>query len=162
MKYLWTPWRMKFIMNAKKQQGCIFCTLLEQKDGPENLILHRTKDCFVIINMYPYNTAHLMVIPIVHGANLAELDPNVMNSLGALLQKTISIVQKVYQPTGFNVGMNLGEAAGAGVPDHLHYHIVPRWVGDTNFMPVVGQTKVIPETPEQTFHKLKDHFHTIS
>ena len=158
MKYLWAPWRMKFIKEAKQTQGCVLCDLQKQEDSVENLILHRTPEAYVILNKYPYNTGHLMVVPTLHEHEFTKFDPKTLIVMTELLQKCVGILQKVYTPEGFNIGMNLGEVAGAGIPKHLHYHIVPRWGGDTNFMPVIGKTKVLPETVHESFHKLQPHF----
>lgn len=158
MTRIWAPWRMKAIMESKQKRGCIFCRLLEMQDGPENLILHRNSETFTIVNKYPYNTGHLMVIPIAHGADITKTTASTMAAIGSEVQKAVGILQTVYGPAGYNIGTNLGEAAGAGVPDHLHYHIVPRWVGDNNFMPAIGELKVLPETPEETYQRLKASF----
>ena len=157
---MWAPWRMKFIVDSKtnKDTGCILCGLLTQKDSEENLILSRNADSFIVINKFPYNTAHLMVVPNVHESDFTKLSASVLASMSAHMQKIISVLNQVYQPVGFNMGMNLGKAAGAGIPDHVHYHIVPRWIGDNNFMPIIGETKVLPETPEQSYKRLKPHF----
>lgn len=143
---------------VKKDSVCILCALLEQKDSEENLILSRSSDSYIVVNKYPYNTAHLMVVPNVHEHDFVKLSSQVMTSIHQQLQQVVRVLSKVYQPSGFNIGINLGEVAGAGIPKHVHYHIVPRWVGDNNFMPIVGDTKVLPETPEQTYQRLKDHF----
>ncbi len=143
---------------TNKDTGCILCGLLTQKDSEENLILSRNADSFIVINKFPYNTAHLMVVPNVHESDFTKLSASVLASMSAHMQKIISVLNQVYQPVGFNMGMNLGKAAGAGIPDHVHYHIVPRWIGDNNFMPIIGETKVLPETPEQSYKRLKPHF----
>ncbi len=160
MNRIFAPWRMKFIVESKvkKDSVCILCALLEQKDSEENLILSRSSDSYIVVNKYPYNTAHLMVVPNVHEHDFVKLSSQVMTSIHQQLQQVVRVLSKVYQPSGFNIGINLGEVAGAGIPKHVHYHIVPRWVGDNNFMPIVGDTKVLPETPEQTYQRLKDHF----
>lgn len=159
MKRMWAPWRMKFILDSKKPQSdCVLCDLLKQNDSPENLILSRSEHSYIVINKFPYNTAHLMVVPNIHESDFTKLSKETMASMSAQLQKAISVLSGVYKPAGFNMGMNLGEVAGAGIPKHIHYHIVPRWVGDNNFMPIIGETKVLPETPEETFHRLKSHF----
>jgi len=162
MKLMFAPWRMKFIVESKvkkdKDTGCILCGLLEQKDSQDNLVLSRGSDSYIVINKYPYNTAHLMVVPNVHEHDFTKLSSTVMSSMHQQLQQAVAVLSKVYNPAGFNIGLNLGEAAGAGIPKHVHYHVVPRWIGDNNFMPIVGGTKVLPETPEQTFERLKPHF----
>lgn len=159
MKLMFAPWRMKFILSSKKEaETCALCDLQTQKDSQDNLILHRTNDSYIIINKFPYNTAHLMVVPNVHENNFVKLSVSTMTSIGSQLQKAVAVLTEVYKPAGFNIGMNLGQAAGAGIPKHLHWHIVPRWIGDNNFMPIVGGTKVLPERPEETYQRLKDRF----
>ncbi|MCC7460449.1 MAG: HIT domain-containing protein [Proteobacteria bacterium] len=159
MKLMFAPWRMKFILSSKKEaETCVLCDLQTQKDSQDNLILHRTSDSYIIINKFPYNTAHLMVVPNVHENDFTKLSVSTMTSIGSQLQKAVAVLTEVYKPAGFNIGMNLGQAAGAGIPKHLHWHIVPRWIGDNNFMPIVGGTKVLPETPEETYQRLKDRF----
>jgi ATP adenylyltransferase len=160
MKVMFAPWRMKFIVESKTEKSdvCILCGLLTQKDSEENLILSRSDHSYIVINKYPYNTAHLMVVPNVHEFDFTKLDTTTMASLSQQLQQAVAVLSKVYNPAGFNIGVNLGQAAGAGIPKHVHYHVVPRWIGDNNFMPIVGGTKVLPETPEQTYQRLKSHF----
>lgn len=155
---------MSFIEQAHRKdrpQGCVLCELQEQEDGPENLILARGTHAYVIMNRYPYNCGHLMVVPKAHGSDFSALSQECGSELHAWLQKSAGVLQHVYAPQGMNVGMNLGAAGGAGIPSHLHYHIVPRWNGDTNFMPVIGQTKVLPETLEETYRKLSGQFSSI-
>lgn len=144
--------------SKEKNEGCVFCQLASVQDGPENLILFRTESAFTIINKYPYNAGHLMVIPLVHESDLTVLSPETITSMTQQVMRAVKILKTTYNPTGFNIGMNLGSAAGAGIPDHLHYHIVPRWAGDTNFMPVIGDVKVLPETVEETYNRLKPHY----
>lgn len=143
-----------------EQKACFLCHHAsappDQDEG--NLVLQRGEHAFVVLNLYPYNSGHLMVAPYSHTGDLPRLDPASGQDLWQLTQRVVAILQREYRPDGFNLGMNLGRIAGAGLPDHLHVHIVPRWSGDTNFMPVVGDTKVIPETPQQTFQRLKPHF----
>ena len=159
MKIIWAPWRMRFILDSKKEQsGCILCNLIEKKDGIENLVLSRSAESYIVINKYPYNTGHLMVVPNEHESDFTKLSIATMASIGAQSQKAVSVLNQAYKPAGFNIGVNLGEAAGAGIPKHVHYHIVPRWVGDANFMPIIGQTKVLPETVDDTYRKLKPYF----
>lgn len=159
MKIMFAPWRMKFILESKKPiEGCILCNLLQKENSEENLVLARNDHSYIVINKYPYNTAHLMVVPTTHESDFTKLSAHTMASMSAQLQKVISVLTEVYKPIGFNLGMNLGKAAGAGIPDHVHYHIVPRWIGDANFMPIIGETKVLPETPEETYQRLKQHF----
>jgi ATP adenylyltransferase len=140
-----------------RRVGCVFCdrVRLPQSQDRASLILMRAAHNFVIMNLYPYNSAHLMVVPYRHTADLGALDVETSGEMMALVQRLVGVIGEEYHPQGYNIGMNLGEAAGAGVADHLHMHIVPRWVGDTNFMPVVGATKVLPELLETTYDRLK-------
>lgn len=158
MNRLWTPWRMTFIKEHKTLQGCVFCNLPKEHSDEKNLILKRTEHSFIILNKYPYNPGHLMVIPFKHTADFAELTPSELLDMHVNMQVTLVALKKEMKPQGFNVGMNLGEAGGAGIREHMHYHIVPRWSGDSNFMPIFGETKVLPETLDQTYARLKPHF----
>lgn len=156
MKNLWAPWRMEYILQAKDDKGgpCIFCSRLKQKDDRKNLILFRGTNVFVIMNKFPYNNGHLMVVPNRHLGDILDLDADEHKEIFALINLSVQSLRQVMGPQGFNVGMNLGRVSGAGIEDHLHFHVVPRWNGDTNFMPVVGQTKVISEELLKTYDKL--------
>jgi ATP adenylyltransferase len=149
---------MEYIENHGKEDGCVFCNLQSQKDGPENLIVHRGKLAFVILNRYPYTSGHVMVIPFVHKPNLEELDPATRAEMIELTSRSTQVLEKIYGAQAFNIGMNIGEAAGAGVKEHVHIHIVPRWVGDTNFMSSVAETRVLPEALEDTWKKIHEGF----
>jgi ATP adenylyltransferase len=153
---LWTPWRMEYIKSTGRddQPECIFCELPARDDDEKNLILARSEQAFVILNAFPYNAGHLMVAPFRHVGELEDVSVEELGDLDALLQRSIRALKEEYQPHGFNIGMNLGRVAGAGIPDHVHWHVVPRWNGDTNFMPVVGQTKVLPELLGESFQRL--------
>ena len=157
MERIWAPWRIDYILGPK-DDGCIFCNALELGDDRSALILHRGKRCFVIMNKYPYNNGHLMVAPNEHIADFGALSPDVAAEMIGLLQTCFRVMGQVLHPEGYNAGMNLGKCAGAGVEDHLHFHIVPRWNGDTNFMPVLGETRVIPQHIEETYDALLPHF----
>lgn len=158
MERLWAPWRIKYILEASKEEGCIFCDKPQQGRDGENLILYRGQRAYVIMNLYPYNSGHLMIVPFRHIGEVEELLDEESLELMKLTQLSIQVLKRVLQPDGFNLGMNLGEISGAGVADHLHVHIVPRWEADTNFMPVLVDTKVISEALEDTYAKLKRGF----
>ncbi len=153
-RHLWSPWRMKYIENQEKKAGCIFCTALELEDGTENLILYRGESAFVILNRFPYTTGHLMVVPNLHRPTLSELSPAVRTEMMELVTHATLVLDKAYQPNGYNIGINIGSAAGAGVADHIHIHVVPRWVGDANFMSTLGETRVLPELLADTYQRL--------
>jgi ATP adenylyltransferase len=157
MKRMWAPWRMDYIANSK-QEGCVFCICAADGDDRERLILHRTAHSFVILNRYPYTNGHLMVAPFRHTADLDDLTGDEMLDLFSLLRLCRNALQQAAAPQGFNIGINLGKAAGAGVDEHLHIHIVPRWNGDTNFMTVIGDIRVMPENLISTFDKLLPAF----
>ncbi len=157
MKKLWAPWRMEYI-RQEKSSGCIFCDKPKQDRDRENLILHRGAGCFVIMNFYPYNNGHLMVVPYRHSADLAALTAAEQSEMMTLLGRCTTILTQQMRPHGFNIGMNLGRTAGAGIDDHLHFHIVPRWNGDTNFMPVTGHTKVLSQGLQESWDSLKPWF----
>jgi ATP adenylyltransferase len=162
MQHLWTPWRRAFVEGAAANgsDDCFLCAKAAEHDDRANLIVVRAERAYALLNLYPYNSGHLLIAPYVHTADLANLEAPIANQMMRLTQRCVDILQREYRPDGFNVGMNLGKAAGAGVPDHLHIHVVPRWDGDTNFMPVVGQTKVLPESLDQTYDRLEPLFRT--
>lgn len=155
MKYIWSPWRMTYIQKHKEQGGCVFCDAQGEPDGPDNLILYRGQQAFVILNRFPYTSGHLMVVPYIHTSSLHGLEPDVRAEMMELATQIMSMLGKEYNAQGFNIGINIGEAAGAGITEHVHLHVVPRWTGDTNFMSSLGQTRVLPETLEDTYHRLK-------
>jgi ATP adenylyltransferase len=153
---LWSPWRMEYILSDKDGERCVFCEKRADDHDEENLILLRGSRAFVILNRYPYNSGHLLVVPNTHVSSTEELEPDVLTELMLLTNMAVRLLRKVMSPDAFNIGINLGGAAGAGIEDHVHIHIVPRWVGDTNFMPVLGQTRVVPELLAETYAKLRD------
>lgn len=160
---MWTPWRRAFIESGAERSdagGCFLCDLAAAppEDDRKNLVLERGGSVFVLLNLYPYNSGHLMVAPYLHTGDLANLDAGIASELTHATQRSLKALQEAYSPDAFNVGMNLGASAGAGVPDHLHTHVVPRWGGDTNFMPIVAETKVLPETLQQTYDRLEPFF----
>lgn len=157
MQRLFSPWRKPYIQrNKAAQQGCVFCAALQQPDSAENLILHRGTAAFMILNRYPYTSGHLMVLPLAHVAKLGDLDAAARAEMMELQNRAVDVLSSVYRPEGFNLGANLGSAAGAGIEEHLHFHIVPRWAGDTNFTATVGQTRVLPETLDETWQRLHE------
>jgi ATP adenylyltransferase len=157
MKHLWAPWRMDYILKGNKKKGCIFCYDKRRAKDRENLILHREKYAFVMMNRYPYNNGHLMVAPRRHCVHLESLNPIESNDLFELLKVSIRVLKDTLSPHGFNIGVNIGRVGGAG-EEHIHFHIVPRWAGDTNFMPILGETKIVPEYLSTTYHKLRAAF----
>ena len=157
MEHLWSPWRLAYITGGASAGGCVFCSALTDA-GADDLIVHRGVTCFVILNLFPYNNGHLMVIPNRHIATLASATPEERTELIELTMRAEIALTEVYQPHGLNLGINLGKPAGAGILDHLHMHVVPRWNGDTNFMTVVGQTRVLPEELPDTAARLRPIF----
>jgi ATP adenylyltransferase len=155
MKRLFSPWRMKYIQKTTVEEGCIFCNALGKEDGTANLIVARGERAFVILNLFPYTSGHIMVASCEHKASLDELDPATRAEMMELVSKCITTLKMVYHPQAFNMGANIGEAAGAGVPGHVHIHIVPRWNGDTNFMSTVGSVRVLPEDIEETYRRIR-------
>lgn len=153
MKIMWTPWRLDFIL-GQKSPGCIFCEKPRRERDRDDLILYRGREAYIIMNAYPYNNGHLMIVPYAHVATLEELSISVLTEIVLLTQRGLGALRRAISPDGYNVGMNLGRAAGAGIADHVHLHIVPRWGGDTNFMPVLSETRLIPELLQQTYDRL--------
>jgi len=154
---VWAPWRMTYIL-SEKPIGCIFCEKPGAQDDAKHLILWRGRTAFVIMNLYPYNNGHLMVVPYVHAASLTELEPAQRAELGELTMHCEQVLRQAMRPDGFNIGLNLGSAAGAGIAEHLHVHVVPRWDGDTNYMTVVGEIRVIPQHLDHTYAMLQPYF----
>lgn len=165
METKFTPWRMNYIKrgDAPQDGGCVFCAIaaaLPTRDA-ENLVLYRGETCLIVMNLYPYNTAHLMVVPYSHTADLVGLAEATSTELFTLTRRCVQLLGNAYAPHGFNIGMNLGSIAGAGIAEHLHMHIVPRWSGDTNFMPIIGGTKLIPEDLDATYAHLRPLFEKL-
>ncbi|HET6644755.1 MAG TPA: HIT domain-containing protein [Fimbriimonadales bacterium] len=153
---LWAPWRLEYIeMPGEKGEGCIFVDLPAEEDDAKNLILYRGKTAFVILNAFPYTNGHLMVAPYKHTNEMAELADDEMLEIQQLIRDGVRWLTKAYGPEGFNIGANLGKAAGAGIADHLHWHVVPRWAGDTNFMPVTGGVRVLPQSLPESYARLR-------
>ena len=157
MEQLWAPWRMEYVKQEKPDE-CIFCTIPKDSDDVKNYILYRGQSAFIIMNIFPYNSAHLMVSPFQHISCLTKQDARQNKEMTQLTHSSIGILRTVINPDGFNIGYNIGKAGGAGYDEQIHCHIVPRWTGDTNFMPVLGETKVHPEHLKATYNKLLPHF----
>ena len=160
MQRVWAPWRMEYILDAKDQarDECILCTLPRSRADCDNLILWRDRLVFTLLNKFPYAPGHLMVAPFLHTADLEGLGPAALTDLMFGVQRAVDCLRRAMSPDGFNIGINLGRAAGAGIPGHLHYHVVPRWQGDHNFMPVLAETKVIPQHLQRTYDQLAPFF----
>lgn len=156
---LWTPWRMRYVAGNTREEGCIFCNRMHAHDDVSSLILHRGKHCFVIMNLYPYNTGHIMIVPNKHADDLDLLDPATLHEMADVLPVATRALRRVLSCQGFNVGLNIGSVAGAGVAEHLHQHVVPRWVGDANFMPIIASTTVMPELIPASYAKIRAELH---
>jgi ATP adenylyltransferase len=153
MEQIYTPWRMPYLGKVSEHKDCVFCDVVPmEKDSPENLVLYRGERCFIILNKYPYT----------HAQNLEDLVPETQSELIFLASRVVEVLKALYKPQGFNIGMNIGASAGAGIAEHLHLHVVPRWGGDANFVSVIGQTRILPETLEQTYERFttawQEHF----
>ena len=155
MDYLWTPWRYAYVSGTEKTAGCVFCDALKGNDDAKMFIVHRGQHCYVILNAYPYTPGHVMIVPYAHLDELQKLPTEGANEMMALSQQMESLLRELYHPDGINLGMNIGKAAGAGIAGHIHMHVLPRWVADANFMSVVGETRVLPETLEVTWGRMK-------
>jgi len=156
---LWSPWRMEYIESARDEgAGCVFCDLLQGGVEAASRVLERTELAFVALAKYPYNPGHLLVLPVRHVDDPEGMTDEETAEVARLLRRSLRALRGTAEPQGFNVGLNLGRVAGAGIPEHLHWHVVPRWSGDTNFMPVIGQTRVLPELLDETFEKLRPLF----
>jgi ATP adenylyltransferase len=153
MERVWAPWRMAYL-EMSQPEGCLFCNKPKETDDAAALILHRGEHAFIMLNAFPYNNGHLMIAPYRHTADMESLSTEESREIMELCQFCLSLLRQAYRPDGYNVGMNLGRTAGAGIADHLHLHVVPRWNGDTNFMPVIGETKVLSEALQNTYARL--------
>lgn len=162
MEHLWSPWRYRYIAMADKSEGCVFCRVRDAAKDDENYIVHRGQLNFVILNLFPYTSGHLMVVPYEHTASFADTHEGVTAEMIRLAKQAERALAAEYHPDGFNIGMNLGRAAGAGIADHLHLHVVPRWSGDANFVSVIGETRVLPEDLATTCARLKKHFESMA
>ena len=157
MEQIWAPWRIKYIQ-MEKTEGCILCDKPRESNDTSNYILYRGNRNFIIMNSYPYNPGHLLIAPYSHVASLEELTDEERNEHFAIVSRSVGLLREVFNPGGFNIGINMGRVAGAGIEDHFHTHIVPRWQGDTNFMPVISDVRVVPEALAETYAKLKGKF----
>jgi len=164
MKNLWSPWRLEYVQDPKKKSpegGCIFCELSGADLNEKSLVLFRDNEAFVVMNRFPYSNGHLLLIPNQHVKKYTDLTPNLVQKLSLWQQKCVQVLENEFSAQGFNVGANLGEAAGAGIAGHLHFHVVPRWNGDTNFMPVIGELKSIPDHLEYAYSRLQKPLQNI-
>jgi len=171
MDHLWSPWRLEYVVGAKPKTGCVFCAaarppnhdsqITDHKSAVDPLVLHQGLYCYVILNLYPYNNGHLMVVPYKHTDTLTGLDADELHELADLTRLSEAALREGYRLEGINMGVNLGKVAGAGIVEHIHVHLVPRWLGDTNFMPVIGQTRVLPEELGATAAKLRPIFQKL-
>lgn len=155
------PERLKYVRRLAKPEGCVFCQASRGRKSQGNLVLYKDRKYMVILNKYPYNNGHLLIIPRRHVADYDKLSDKDLAAMQVLMKYSIRILKKVYNPAGFNMGMNMGKVAGAGIPDHLHYHLIPRWGGDTNFFPLIAETKLVVETTEQSYNRLIKHFDNL-
>ena len=158
MKQLWAPWRIAYIQQSEPQRGCLFCTVAREREDDRNHVVYRGERCFVMLNLYPYNSGHLLVAPYQHTGLFQDLDPEVGADVFGTAQLAVRVLTESMHPDGLNLGINQGKIAGAGIADHIHVHVVPRWDGDTNFMPVLAEAKVIPELLSATASKLRPLF----
>jgi ATP adenylyltransferase len=156
MDYLWTPWRYAYVSSMEKGAGCVFCDAAKETDDAKSRIVYRGEHCFVILNTFPYTPGHVMVVPYEHLDELQKLPTPAANEMIALSQRMETVLRELYHPDGINLGMNIGKAAGAGITGHIHMHVLPRWVADSNFMSVVGETRVLPETLDVTWRRMRE------
>jgi ATP adenylyltransferase len=156
MDYLWTPWRYAYVTSAEKATGCIFCDLPNAGNDEKVRIVHRGEHCYIILNSFPYTPGHVMIVPYAHLDELRKLPGVAAQEMMALSQRMEGVLRDLYKPDGVNIGMNIGKAAGAGVAGHIHMHALPRWVADANFVSVIGETRMLPETLDVTWTKLKE------
>ncbi|MFC2021097.1 HIT domain-containing protein [Chloroflexota bacterium] len=157
MKHIWAPWRIEYIQ-SEKPKGCILCEKPEQENDTENYILYRGNKNFIILNAYPYSPGHLLIVPYRHIDSLEEMTEDERHEHSDIVSRSIEVLKQVFNPEGFNMGVNIGKSAGAGIEDHVHSHVVPRWQGDTNFVTVIADVRVVPEALADTYRKLKEGF----
>jgi ATP adenylyltransferase len=156
MDYLWTPWRYAYVSGTERSAACVFCEAAKQKDDAKSGIVYRGKDCFIILNTFPYTPGHVMVVPYAHLDELQKLPHKAANEMMELSQRMETVLRELYHPDGINLGMNIGKAAGAGIAGHIHMHVLPRWIADANFLSVVGETRILPETLDVTWGRMKE------
>jgi len=163
MERLWAPWRMEYITSVNDTDpGCIFCDKPAERKDKKNLIVYRSKACFVMLNKFPYNNGHLMIVPYIHESEITNLSDEILLDVHKTLNHCVRALKNTLNPHGMNIGLNLGRTAGAGIDTHIHYHLVPRWNGDTNFMPIIGATKVVSEALDKTWKKLNSELKKLS
>lgn len=162
LEHIWSPWRMAYIMSSKDESVCIFCGGVSENNDELNLIVHRGRRAFVILNRYPYTSGHVMIVPFDHKPSLEGIDAETRAEMMDLAARATLVLGKVYQAEGFNLGINIGEAAGAGITDHVHLHVVPRWFGDTNFMSTLGSTRVLPESLEESYRRISQVWSSVA
>jgi ATP adenylyltransferase len=155
MDYLWTPWRYAYVSGTEKTTECVFCDAVKEKDDGKARIVYRGPNCFVILNAFPYTPGHVMIVPYAHLDELRKLPSDTANEMMALSQRMETILRELYHPDGINLGMNIGKAAGAGIAGHIHMHVLPRWVADANFVSVVCETRILPETLDVTWERMR-------
>lgn len=158
MDHLWSPWRYRYLAEDRKPDGCIFCRIAASPDDEANLIVHRGATNFVVLNRYPYTSGHVMVIPYAHAASLCDVPEATATEMMALTRLSEACLRNTYRPNGINLGMNIGESAGAGVAGHIHMHVLARWFGDSNFMTTIGETRIVPEELDVTWHRMREAF----
>lgn len=161
MDRLWAPWRMKYILNAKKQAGCILCEEAKKEEDRKNYILYRGPHSFVIMNLYPYTNGHLLIVPNTHESDIDKLPEKELTDLMKVTQASVNILKLAMHPEAFNIGINIGKSAGAGIPEHLHIQIVPRWTGDTSYLTVFDETRIMPELLDGTYERLRPYFEKL-
>ena len=162
MEFIWSPWRYQYVTSADKTPGCVFCRVLEEDDNEKNLVVHRAPLNFVILNRFPYTSGHLMIVPYKHESSLLGLDQATSTEMMELAKLSQKALEAEYQPDGYNIGLNLGKCAGAGIAEHVHMHVVPRWTGDANFVSVISETRILPEELSRSFEKLSKHFCSVT
>ena len=161
MEHIWSPWRMAYILSSKNETACVFCVGSSENKDEQNLIVFRGMRVFVILNRFPYTSGHVMIVPFDHKPSLEGVDAETRAEMMELAAQATSVLGQVYQAEGFNLGINIGEAAGAGITEHVHLHVVPRWFGDTNFMSALGSTRVLPESLEESYRRIYEAWHSV-